>query len=110
MNINEHLAINVMGWRMFREYYFGKNLPPEGMQYYKFTPDKDISQAMDCLKAMGNKREGVLHIFDDKDHSPNGFGFELFSNPGEIFINENPAKAVSDAIAKETGWEERDEG
>ena len=117
MNINEHLAINVMGW----EKYPDPKYPDNPNSYrdsdnnfstldFVWNPTENIEQAFMCLDKMPDINKGWSLNKNDSSQKHQCRIFEWKQATTKKFIGEGAAKekskAISLACAKATGWEQ----
>ncbi len=113
MNINEHLAVKVMGWHrpplgtLFERLYYYSNYKciDRISPVDDWSPQENIEQAIMCLnsfKTFGISKNMVdegyyVSIYPDF-HDCSEFEFEA--------ENQSLPKAISLACARATGWED----
>ena len=100
MNINEHLAINVMGWTQ-GETGFQWN-DKDGNRVFDgilFNPKKRVEHALMCADTL---EQYDLSFYKSRGQQK----YCATVNYKFLHCSHSKAKALSTAIAKATGWEE----
>lgn len=115
MNINEHLAINVMGWKKVKSKvtarYIGEPylyVDDHGNTMYTYTadwnPTENIEQAFMC----GRQMESYFVRYVSR--WSNQFQAQIMQKGLSYYedsvFGKTDASTLSQAIAKATGWEE----
>ena len=111
MDINEHLAIKVMGLRLEPscgiEIWRGNGLVFDALKN-KWNPLENIDQAIMCAEAIKNKTwvaEKLRPDFDEKEYMAAIRETDRYET-NFVASGDTPSEALSLACAKATGWQE----